>query len=123
MVDGRKVPQFLFRPDEEQLAFAGLYELWPDPERAEDDPDRWVWSYTITTRSAPDAVGHIHDRRFSGAERRTAEPVLVFVQLISLADSITVGEVSQVLGSRACASRAILGCVRIPRCRTACPGS
>jgi putative SOS response-associated peptidase YedK len=61
-VDGRKVPQFLFRPDEEQLAFAGLYELWPDPERAEDDPDRWVWSYTIITRTAPDAVGHIHDR-------------------------------------------------------------
>jgi putative SOS response-associated peptidase YedK len=61
-VDGRKVPQFLFRPDEAQLAFAGLYELWPDPERAEDDPDRWVWSYTIITRSAPDAVGHIHDR-------------------------------------------------------------
>ncbi|WP_445183335.1 SOS response-associated peptidase [Pseudonocardia sp. Cha107L01] len=61
-IDGHKVPQFLFRPDEAQLAFAGLYELWPDPERAEDDPDRWVWSYTIITRTAPDAVGHIHDR-------------------------------------------------------------
>jgi putative SOS response-associated peptidase YedK len=61
-IDGRKVPQFLFKPDEAQLAFAGLYELWPDPERAEDDPDRWVWSYTIVTRTAPDAVGHIHDR-------------------------------------------------------------
>jgi putative SOS response-associated peptidase YedK len=61
-IDGRKVPQFLFRPDRAVLSFAGLYELWPDPERAEDDPDRWVWSYTIITRTAPDAVGHIHDR-------------------------------------------------------------
>jgi aryl-alcohol dehydrogenase-like predicted oxidoreductase len=24
--------------------------------------DRWVWSYTIITQTAPDAVGHIHDR-------------------------------------------------------------
>lgn len=61
-VDGRKVPQFLFRPDEALLSFAGLYELWPNPEAAEDDPDRWVWSYTIVTRTAPDDVGRIHDR-------------------------------------------------------------
>jgi putative SOS response-associated peptidase YedK len=61
-IDGRKVPQFLYRPDEQLLSFAGLYELWPDPERGEDDPDRWMWSYTIITRTAPDAVGHIHDR-------------------------------------------------------------
>ncbi len=56
-----KQPYFLHR-DGEVLAFAGLYELWPDPERAEDDPDRWVWSFTVLTTTAPDALGHIHDR-------------------------------------------------------------
>jgi len=56
-----KVPYFLHR-DHDLLAFAGLYELWPDPERAHDDPDRWLFSYTILTHPAPDAVGHIHDR-------------------------------------------------------------
>ncbi|HEY2206654.1 MAG TPA: SOS response-associated peptidase [Pseudonocardia sp.] len=60
-VDGRKVPFFLHR-DEEPLAFAGLYELWPDPARDGDDPDRWLWSYTVLTRPAPDSLGHIHDR-------------------------------------------------------------
>jgi putative SOS response-associated peptidase YedK len=60
-IDGRKVPYFLHR-GHDLLAFAGLYELWPDPERAEDDPDRWLFSYTILTHPAPDAVGHIHDR-------------------------------------------------------------
>ena len=56
-----KVPYFLHRGDD-LLAFAGLYELWPDPERAEDDPDRWLWSCTVLTTSAPDALGHIHER-------------------------------------------------------------
>ncbi|GAA5169001.1 SOS response-associated peptidase [Pseudonocardia eucalypti] len=56
-----KVPYFLHR-DDELLAFAGLYELWPDPDRDEDDPDRWLWSYTILTHPAPDALGHVHDR-------------------------------------------------------------
>ncbi|HZZ52491.1 MAG TPA: SOS response-associated peptidase [Pseudonocardia sp.] len=59
--DGNKVPYFLHR-QEALLAFAGLYELWPNPELAEDDPDRWLWSYTILTRPAPDALGHVHDR-------------------------------------------------------------
>jgi putative SOS response-associated peptidase YedK len=60
-VDGRKVPYFLHR-DDHILVFAGLYELWPDPERAPDDPDRWLWSFTVLTRPAPDALGHVHDR-------------------------------------------------------------
>jgi putative SOS response-associated peptidase YedK len=51
-IDGRKVPYFLHR-DHDLLAFAGLYELWPDPDRAEDDPDRWLFSYTILTHPAP----------------------------------------------------------------------
>jgi putative SOS response-associated peptidase YedK len=60
-VNGNKVPYFLHHSDD-LLAFAGLYELWPDPGRTEDDPDRWLWSYTILTTTAPDSLGHIHDR-------------------------------------------------------------
>ena len=60
-IDGRKVPHFFHR-DDEVLSFAGLYELWPNPDAEPDDPDRWVWSYTVLTRPAPDALGHIHDR-------------------------------------------------------------
>jgi putative SOS response-associated peptidase YedK len=40
------------------LGFAGLYEIRPDL----DDPDRWLWTYTILTCTTPDALGHIHDR-------------------------------------------------------------
>jgi len=41
---------------------AGLYELWPDPERESDDPQRWVWTITVLTTIASDALGQIHDR-------------------------------------------------------------
>ena len=44
------------------LAMAGLYEIWRDPDRAEDDPDRFRWTCTVLTTQAEDAVGHIHDR-------------------------------------------------------------
>ncbi|WP_432505719.1 SOS response-associated peptidase [Kineococcus arenarius] len=60
--DRTKVPHFLHDPDGEVLAFAGLYELWPDPAKAEDDPDRWLWTFTVITTRASDALGHIHDR-------------------------------------------------------------
>ncbi|WP_432540695.1 SOS response-associated peptidase [Kineococcus sp. SYSU DK002] len=58
----QKVPHFLHAPDGGVLAFAGLYEVWPDPAKAEDDPDRWLWTFTILTTRAGDALGHIHDR-------------------------------------------------------------
>ncbi|QNG19709.1 SOS response-associated peptidase [Rhodococcus triatomae] len=58
--DGKKIPYFLH--GEGVLAMAGLYELWRDPDKAEDDPDRWLWSATILTTEATDAAGHIHDR-------------------------------------------------------------
>ncbi|WP_460864910.1 SOS response-associated peptidase [Rhodococcus aerolatus] len=57
-----KVPYFLHDPDGALLAMAGLYELWRDPERAEDDPERWVWTTTVITREATDLLGEIHDR-------------------------------------------------------------
>ncbi|EOM75590.1 SOS response-associated peptidase [Rhodococcus rhodnii] len=55
-----KVPYFLH--GDGVLAMAGLYELWPDPDKAEDDPDRWLWTATILTTNATDSLGHIHDR-------------------------------------------------------------
>ncbi|WP_375481587.1 SOS response-associated peptidase [uncultured Jatrophihabitans sp.] len=61
-VDGGKVPYFLHDPDGELLAFAGLYELWRDRTRADDDPQRWLCSYTIITQQATDLLGEIHDR-------------------------------------------------------------
>ncbi|MCI2237564.1 SOS response-associated peptidase [Kineococcus sp. TRM81007] len=61
--EGRaKVPHFLHGADGELLTFAGLYELWPDPAKAEDDPGRWRWTFTVLTTRASDALGHIHDR-------------------------------------------------------------
>ena len=57
-----KQPFFIRPADGGVLAMAGLYEIWKDPTRAEDDPERFRWSCTVLTTSAEDAVGHIHDR-------------------------------------------------------------
>ncbi len=57
-----KQPYYIHRADGRPLAFAGLYELWRDKARRGDDPDAWLWSATIITTSAPDALGRIHDR-------------------------------------------------------------
>lgn len=59
---GRKIPYFLHAPDESTLAMAALYEVWRDPDLPDDHPDKWIWTTTIVTRPAADAVGHIHDR-------------------------------------------------------------
>lgn len=58
----RKTPYYLHSPDEAPLAAAGLYELWPDPAKDKDDPERWLWSFTVITTTATDSTGHIHDR-------------------------------------------------------------
>ncbi|MBY6361577.1 SOS response-associated peptidase [Rhodococcoides corynebacterioides] len=58
--EGAKVPHFLHTDG--VLAMAGLYELWPDPARNDDDPDKWFWSTTVLTTTATDTLGHIHDR-------------------------------------------------------------
>ncbi|MDJ0395283.1 SOS response-associated peptidase [Rhodococcus sp. G-MC3] len=69
--DGQKVPYFLHEDVDLDrsagstpavLAMAGLYELWRDPTKGDDDDDRWVWSVTVLTAPAADALGHIHDR-------------------------------------------------------------
>ncbi|WP_346776143.1 SOS response-associated peptidase [Nocardioides sp. zg-1228] len=61
---GKPVKQpFFIRPkDGGVLAMAGLYEIWRDPSRAEDDPDRFRWTCTVLTTEAEDSLGHIHDR-------------------------------------------------------------
>jgi putative SOS response-associated peptidase YedK len=41
---------------------AGLYEIWRDPTRDEDDPERFRWTCTVITTEAEDDVGMIHDR-------------------------------------------------------------
>ena len=57
-----KQPYYIHRADGRLLAFAGLYELWRDRARSDDDPDAWLWSAAIITTSAPDELGKIHDR-------------------------------------------------------------
>lgn len=57
-----KQPFFIHPADGGVLAMAGLYEIWRDPARAEDDPDRFWWTCTIITTAAPDELGQIHDR-------------------------------------------------------------
>ena len=61
---GKPVKQpFFIRPvDGGVLAMAGLYEIWKDPTREEDDPDLFRWTCTVITTDAEDSLGHIHDR-------------------------------------------------------------
>jgi putative SOS response-associated peptidase YedK len=61
-IDNKKVPFFLHATDGQPLAMAGLYELRPDPDLPEDDPNRWLWTCTVITTTATDTTGHIHDR-------------------------------------------------------------
>ena len=58
----RKQPYFIRPTDGGVLAMAGLYEIWRDPDKAEDDPRRFRWTCTVLTTSAEDSLGHIHDR-------------------------------------------------------------
>ncbi len=61
---GKPVKQpFFIRPaDGGMLAMAGLYEIWRDPTRDEDDPAPFLWTCTVLTTSAEDSLGRIHDR-------------------------------------------------------------
>ena len=57
-----KQPFFIRPADGGVLAMAGLYEIWRDPTRSEDDPHRFRWTCTVLTTAAEDDLGHIHDR-------------------------------------------------------------
>lgn len=58
----RKQPFFIRPTDGGVLPMAGLYELWRDPDKADDAPDRWLWTCTVITTEATDELGMIHDR-------------------------------------------------------------
>jgi putative SOS response-associated peptidase YedK len=62
--DGKpaKLPYWIHAPDGAPLALAGLYEFWLDPDRADDDPRRWLVTTAIVTGDAG-LLGSIHDRR------------------------------------------------------------
>ena len=57
-----KQPFYIYRTDGGILAFAGIYELWKNPEVPEDHEDAWYWSASIITTDATDEIGRIHDR-------------------------------------------------------------
>lgn len=57
-----KQPYFIRPADGGVLAMAGLYEIWRDPTKDEDDPDRFRWTSTVITTEATDDLGRIHDR-------------------------------------------------------------
>ncbi len=57
-----KQPFFIRPADGGVLAMAGLYEIWRNPEVVEEEPGAFVWSATVITTKAEDAVGRIHDR-------------------------------------------------------------
>lgn len=61
-VDGVKTPRYIHPARDEPLFLAGLYEWWKDPAKADDDPARWMLSFTILTRDAIGHLGSIHDR-------------------------------------------------------------
>ncbi len=52
-----KQPFYITPKDGSVLAMAGLYEFWRD-----EDAEEWLITYTILTTSAPDDLGHLHDR-------------------------------------------------------------
>ncbi|HET6153139.1 MAG TPA: SOS response-associated peptidase [Marmoricola sp.] len=58
----KKQPFYIRPQDGSILAMAGLYELWRDPTKTDDDPLRWKWTCTVITTDATDDLGRIHDR-------------------------------------------------------------
>jgi putative SOS response-associated peptidase YedK len=49
--------------DRSVLAFAGLYEMWRNPSKADDDPNRWLWSTVIITTDATGPAGDVTTAR------------------------------------------------------------
>ena len=59
---GKPVKQpYYIHPASGLLSFAGLYELWADPAKDEDDPGRWLWSAAIITHHATWLAGVMND--------------------------------------------------------------
>ncbi|MFT4263949.1 MAG: SOS response-associated peptidase [Nocardioides sp.] len=58
--NGSKQPFYIHPTDGRSLAMAGLYEIWCDPRAPEGEG--FLWSCTVITTSATDALGRLHDR-------------------------------------------------------------
>ena len=57
---GSKQPYYMFLPDQQPLAFAGLWEAWQPGDARDDQPT--YYSCTIITREASRPVRDIHHR-------------------------------------------------------------
>lgn len=44
------------------LALAGIYDWWRDPAKADNDPSRWLLSFSILTKDAAEPLAQIHER-------------------------------------------------------------
>ena len=64
-----KQPFFIHPTEGGSLAMAGLYEIWRNPEKSDDDPERFRWTCTVITTRAEDDLGRIHDRMPMVVER------------------------------------------------------
>lgn len=60
--DGTKQPWFVHRADGAPMVFAGLWELWHDPAKPEDEDAEPLRTCTIVTTDANDLLAPIHDR-------------------------------------------------------------
>ncbi|MFT4220251.1 MAG: SOS response-associated peptidase [Microbacterium sp.] len=62
--DGKlqKIPHYIHPAGGDPLFMAGLYEWWKDASKPDDDPDRWLLSFTILTRDSIGEFGSDHDR-------------------------------------------------------------
>ena len=58
----RKQPFFVHLSSGEPLALAGVYELWRDRARHDDDPDAWLATFAVVTTSAEPGLDVIHER-------------------------------------------------------------
>ncbi|TDQ54692.1 SOS response-associated peptidase [Actinorugispora endophytica] len=58
----RKRPFAVRYREEAPLALAGVFERWRDPERPEEDPAAWLWSFAVITTEAAPELAHIHER-------------------------------------------------------------
>jgi putative SOS response-associated peptidase YedK len=58
----REDPHYIHPATILRCSWRGCYEWWKDPAKPDDDPDRWLLSFTILTRDSIGRLGSIHDR-------------------------------------------------------------
>ncbi|WP_369053700.1 SOS response-associated peptidase [Kineococcus terrestris] len=58
----RKQPFAVGARDGSVLSLGGVYEFWRDPQRADDDPARWLVSFAIVTKAAEPGLDRLHER-------------------------------------------------------------